>query len=737
MQTVEAIPIEQYIAQELSVKPAQIWAAIKLLDEGATIPFIARYRKEATGGLTDVHLRALQDRLEYLRELESRRITVLQTIGDQGRLTEKLKLQINGARTKQELEDLYLPYKPRRLTKAQAAREAGLEALTHRILGNPEVDPETAAQEFVDVEGGIPDAAMALLGAREIFIENLTENAELLKNLREKAWKELWLVSAPLNKSPEAASKFADYFGFSQRVCEVPSHRVMAILRGQKEKALKVNLADNIYSSEARIAAPNEGEWIQTVCLFAGVSFANRAADAWIRESIRQAWKTKLRFKIEFDVMARLREKAEEEAIRVFAENLKNLLLAAPAGPSNVLGVDPGFKNGVKMAAVNSTGKVLKAVTIYPHTSKNQWEVSIEVIHLMIQRYEIKLIAIGNGTASRETEKLIDAVRAKYPDDAVRRVVVSEAGASVYSASPLASKELPDLDVTLRGAVSIARRLQDPLAELVKIDPKSIGVGQYQHDVSQARLAKMLHRVVEDCVNSVGVDMNTASPALLSYVSGLTARLAEAIVRERDARGRFKSREELRRIPELTNLAFQQAAGFLRISGGDNPLDASAVHPESYPVVNRILEASGRTIGQIIGNRSFLDSLEPSRFTDEVFGPETVEDILEELDKPGRDPRPEFTTAAFMEGVCEVKDLKPGMKLEGTVTNVANFGAFVDIGVHQDGLVHISELADEYVENPGEFVRVGDIVRVMVLEVDLERNRIALSMRRKKRPSSR
>ncbi|MCG3176591.1 MAG: Protein YhgF [Candidatus Omnitrophica bacterium] len=718
--------IEEILSKEIQVKPHQVWAAIKLLDGGATVPFIARYRKEATGGMSDTHLRLLADRLEYLRELESRRIAILQSIEEQGKLVPELKDKILAVTSKSELEDLYLPFRPRKRTKAQAAREMGLEPLADLLLSGQEPSPETITETYVRPEKGVSSVAEALGGAREILIERFAEDAALIGGLRRKYTEEGWIHSRLIEGKGEAGIKFSDYFDHKEPIKGIPSHRTLALLRGRQEEFLRVSLEPGSPESDETYT---ETTYVQRVAERFGIVRERSGAGPWLWETARLAWRLKLRIHLELDILMELRKRSEEEAIRVFAENLKNLLLASPAGGRPTLGLDPGFRTGVKIAAVDATGKLIATATVYPHPPQEEWRQAVQVIATMIQRYKIELVAVGNGTASRETEKLaLEAI--KLTGDAkVQKVVVSEAGASVYSASELASNELPRIDVSLRGAVSIARRLQDPLAELVKIDPKSIGVGQYQHDVNQTRLAQALHNVVEDCVNAVGVDVNTASPSLLSYVSGLNKRTAASLVAHRHDKGAFKDRQELLKIADFGSKTFEQAAGFLRIRGGDNPLDASAVHPESYPVVERILSKTQKPISELIGNSTALKKLDAKEFTDERFGLPTVQDILAELEKPGRDPRPEFRTATFKEDINKLEDLKPGMVLEGCVTNVANFGAFVDIGVHQDGLVHISELTDGFVDDPHKIIKTGQIVKVRVVEVDLARRRVALTLR--------
>ena len=712
----------EIIARELSARPAQVEAAVGLLDEGATVPFIARYRKEATGGLDDTQLRHLEERLGYLRELDERRAVVLASIDEQGKLSDGLRAQIEGADTKQRLEDLYLPYKPKRRTKAQIAREAGLGPLAETLLADPTQDPEALAAGYLNPEQGVADLAAALEGARQILMEQFAEDAALAGRLRDRLWEEGVLVSRVVEGKEQEGAKFSDYFDYREPIARIPSHRALALFRGRNQGVLSIELL------------PGAGEepdapYRSAVAAHFGVRQSGRAADAWLAETVRKTWRIKLMTRLELDLKGRLLEAAEEEAIRVFGRNLEALLLAAPAGRLPTLGLDPGLRTGVKVAVVNETGSVAATDTIYPHPPKNQWDASVARLATLCRDHGVKLVSIGNGTASRETDKLARELIRRHPELGLKSLVVSEAGASVYSASELASKELPGMDVSLRGAVSIARRLQDPLAELVKIEPKAIGVGQYQHDVNQGRLARTLEAVVEDCVNAVGVDLNTASVPLLAQVSGLSRGLAENIVAHRDAHGAYANRRALMAVARFGDKAFQQSAGFLRVPDGDEPLDASAVHPEAYPVVRRIVERTGREVRDLMGDVSTLDRLDPAAFTDERFGLPTVKDILAELKKPGRDPRPEFKAAAFKEGVEDLKDLEPGMVLEGTVTNVTNFGAFVDVGVHQDGLVHISVLADRFVKDPHEVVKSGDLVRVKVLEVDLPRKRIALSMR--------
>jgi protein Tex len=730
--------IEARIAAELSVKPQQVLAAVGLLDEGATVPFIARYRKEVTGALDDTQLRTLEERLMYLRELEARRVAILASIDEQKKLTPELKASIEAAETKQRLEDLYLPYKPKRRTKAQIAREAGLDALAAALLADHSLDPDAEAANYLKApfttehgdNPGVPDAKAALEGARAVLIEQFAEDAELLANLRSHLEANGVLVSTLVEGKDEAAAKFRDYFAYSEPIRNAPSHRALAIFRGRKEELLKValKLPEDLAEQPATGAAAFNACELKIAARF-GISDRKQRADAWLLQTVRWAWQVKLAWQLEAELLTQLRERAEEEAIRVFARNLHDLLLAAPAGPRATMGLDPGLRTGVKVAIVDRTGKVLETATVYPHAPRNDWDRTIAALALLAKKHSVDLISIGNGTASRETDKLAGELIKKHPDLKLTKIVVSEAGASVYSASALAAKEFPELDVSLRGAVSIARRLQDPLAELVKIEPKSIGVGQYQHDVNQTKLARSLDAVVEDCVNAVGVDVNTASPALLARISGLSAALAENIVRYRDEHGAFRNRAALKKVPRLGDKTFEQAAGFLRVRDGDNPLDESAVHPEAYPVVEKILADLKAPVRAVIGDPSTLRKLDAARYADERFGLPTVRDILSELEKPGRDPRPEFKTAEFKEGVEDLKDLKPGMVLEGVVTNVANFGAFVDIGVHQDGLVHISMMANKFVKDPREIVKAGDVVKVKVLEIDQQRKRIALTMR--------
>jgi protein Tex len=736
------LSIESRLAAELAVKPRQIAAAVALLDAGSTVPFIARYRKEATEGLDDAQLRTLEERLGYLRELEERRAAILKSIEEQGKLTAELKAAIAGADTKQRLEDLYLPYKPKRRTKAMIAREAGLDALATALLANPSLDPESEALKYLKPafptengdNPGVPDGKAALDGARQILMEQFAEDAELLGELRAHLQENGQLVAKVAAGKEEAGAKFRDYFDYREAISSIPSHRGLALFRGRKEEILQLalklpeELVEQAPGSTTLASMPfNSCE--RRIAAHFHIGDQGRPADAWLLQTARWTWQVKLAWQIEGELFAALRERAEEEAIRVFARNLHDLLLAAPAGPRGTMGLDPGLRTGVKVAVVDRTGKVVETATIYPHAPRNDWDGSLQVLAAIARKNNVDLISIGNGTASRETDKLAADLMKRNPELKLTRIVVSEAGASVYSASELASRELPGLDVTLRGAVSIARRLQDPLAELVKIDPKSIGVGQYQHDVSQTKLARSLDAVVEDCVNAVGVDVNTASPALLARISGLSASLAEAVVRHRDEHGAFTSREALKKVPRLGTKTFEQAAGFLRITAGENPLDSSAVHPEAYPVVERILADLARPLAAVTGDTRALRQVDAKRYTDERFGLPTVLDILRELEKPGRDPRPEFKTAAFQEGVEDLKDLTPGMLLEGVVTNVTNFGAFVDVGVHQDGLVHISMMSHKFIKDPRELVKAGDVVKVKVLEVDLQRRRIALTMK--------
>jgi uncharacterized protein len=721
--TLQTASIQQTIAEELGVRAGQVQAAVDLLDGGATVPFIARYRKEATGELDDAQLRTLEERLRYLRELEERRAAVLESIRGQGRLDETLEAQIRAADSKARLEDIYLPYKPKRRTKAQIARENGLEPLAELLLTDPTRDPQTEAAGYLGEN--VADGAAALEGARSILVERFGEDADLLGELRERMWGRGRLSAKVRDGKEEAGAKFSDYFDFAEPFVKLPSHRVLAMLRGEKEDVLDLTMEP--YADEADAEAP--GGYESRIAQKFEISDRGRPADRWLLDTVRWAWRTRLLVHLGIDLRLRLRTEAEDEAVRVFAANLRDLLLAAPAGTRATLGLDPGFRTGVKVAVVDATGKVVAHDTIHPHVPANRWDESIATLAKLCAAHRVELIAIGNGTASRETDKLAGDLIKRHPELKLTKAVVSEAGASVYSASAFASQELPELNVSIRGAVSIARRLQDPLAELVKIDPKSIGVGQYQHDLSEAKLSRSLDAVVEDCVNGVGVDVNTASAPLLTRVSGIGATLADNIVAHRDANGPFRSRKAIKEVARLGPKAFEQCAGFLRIPGGEDPLDGSSVHPEAYPVVRRILTTTGGDLKALIGNGSVLRGLRPSAFADEQFGVPTVTDILRELEKPGRDPRPAFRTAAFKEGVEKLSDLEPGMLLEGTVTNVAAFGAFVDIGVHQDGLVHVSALSRTFVKDPREVVKSGDIVRVKVLEVDIPRKRISLTLR--------
>ena len=719
-----ALRIAQRIADEIGCKAGQVNSAVQMLDEGSTVPFIARYRKEATGGLDDTQLRKLEERLIYLREMEDRRVAITKSIEEQGKLTDDLVASIQAADTKSQLEDIYLPFKKKRRTKAQIAREAGLEPLADTLLDDPTRDPEAEAAAYVDEGKGVADTKAALDGARQILMERFAENAELVGRLRRHVEERGVVQSKLIDGMAEKGAKFADYFDYSEQWSKIPSHRALALFRGRNEGILSVDLTVDADDVSPVLPA------VKMVADTYGIADRGRPGDKWLMEAARFAWKVKLALHLELDLMGVLRDKAEEEAIQVFARNLKDLLLAAPAGSRTTLGLDPGIRTGVKVAVVDATGKLVETATIYPFQPRNDVSGSRAALLALISKHKVGLIAIGNGTASRETDKLAGDVLADIP--AAQRpvkVIVNEAGASVYSASELAAKEMPDVDVSLRGAASIARRLQDPLAELVKIEPKSIGVGQYQHDVNQTKLARALDAVVEDAVNAVGVDLNTASPALLSRISGLSDSLAKAVVEHREAIGRFDSRTQLKEVPRLGAKAFELCAGFLRINEGKEPLDASSVHPEAYPLAKRIVKACGRDVRQIMGDASLLKGLEPSEFTDEKFGLPTVKDILSELEKPGRDPRPEFKTATLQDGVEEISDLKPGMKLEGTVTNVTNFGAFVDVGVHQDGLVHVSQLADRFVDDPHKVVKAGDIVKVTVLEVDVPRKRISMTMK--------
>ncbi|WP_174867086.1 Tex family protein [Pectobacterium polaris] len=720
--------LSQLIASELQARTEQVDAAVRLLDEGNTVPFIARYRKEVTGGLDDTQLRQLETRLGYLRELEDRRQTILKSIDDQGKLTPQLATAIKGTLSKTELEDLYLPYKPKRRTRGQIAIEAGLEPLADGLWQDPRQEPELAAQAYVDAEKGVADVKAALDGARYILMERFAEDATLLAKVRNYLWKNAHLVSRVVEGKEEEGAKFRDYFDHHEPIAQVPSHRALAMFRGRNEGVLQLALNADPQHEEA----PRESYCEQIIIDHLNLRLGNAAADSWRRAVISWTWRIKVLLHLETELMGSVREKAEDEAINVFARNMHDLLMAAPAGMRATMGLDPGLRTGVKVAVVDATGKLVATDTIYPHTG--QAAKAAPIVAALCLKYQVELVAIGNGTASRETERFFLDTQKQFPAINAQKVIVSEAGASVYSASELAALEFPGLDVSLRGAVSIARRLQDPLAELVKIDPKSIGVGQYQHDVSQSLLAKKLDAVVEDCVNAVGVDLNTASVALLTRVAGLTRMMAQNIVTWRDENGRFHNREQLLKVSRLGPKAFEQCAGFLRINHGNNPLDASTVHPEAYPIVERILAATEQALQELMGNPNALRNLKPSDFTDERFGVPTVTDIIKELEKPGRDPRPEFKTASFADGVETLNDLLPGMILEGAVTNVTNFGAFVDIGVHQDGLVHISSLADHFVDDPHKVVKAGDIVKVKVMEVDLQRKRIALTMRLDEQP---
>ncbi|HEY0666391.1 MAG TPA: Tex family protein [Gallionella sp.] len=728
--------IEQRLATDISAKPAQVAAAVALLDEGATVPFIARYRKEVTGGLDDTQLRMLEERLRYLRELEERRTAVIASINEQGKMTPELLDAISHAEDKTRLEDLYLPYKPKRRTRAQIAQEAGLLPLADALLADPMLNPEEEAAKylkpaFTSEQGdnpGVPDTKAALEGARYILMERFAEDAALLQDLRVYLQEHGVVESRVIEGKEEAAAKYADYFAYDEPLGAIPSHRALALFRGRREEMLNVTLRLDTEAEKPKWDAPLNPCEARIAQRF-GIASQSRPADRWLTDTARWTWRVKSFLHLESELMGTLRERAETEAIRVFARNLKDLLLAAPAGPRATMGLDPGLRTGVKVAVVDATGKVVDTAVVYPHQPQNDWNGALHALAKLAEKHRVALISIGNGTGSRETDKLAQELIALRPELKLTKIVVSEAGASVYSASEYASRELPGMDVSLRGAVSIARRLQDPLAELVKIDPKSIGVGQYQHDVGQFQLARSLDAVVEDCVNAVGVDVNTASAPLLARVSGLSSAVAQSIVSYRDTHGLFTSRVALKEVPRLGDKTFVQAAGFLRIMGGDNPLDASAVHPESYPLVKKILADINKNIQEVIGDTKLLKSLSPAKYADEQFGVPTISDILLELEKPGRDPRPEFTTATFREGVEEIKDLKPDMILEGVVTNVAAFGAFVDIGVHQDGLVHISALSNSYVKDPHTVVKAGQVVKVKVLEVDEKRKRISLTMR--------
>lgn len=710
------------IASELAVQEKQVAAAVALLDEGATVPFIARYRKEKTQGLDDTQLRHLEARLGSLRELEKRRDSIVNAIREQGKLTAELEQQLQGAETRTELEDIYLPYKPKRRTKAMMAREAGIQPLAEALLANPQLEPETEAVKYLNAEAGFADAKAVLDGARQILMETFAENAELSGELREYLWEQGMLTANVISGKEQDGQKFADYFDYSEALRKIPSHRALALFRGRNEDVLDLKLDVPVAEGQAH---PCEMKIAQAF----NIHDQGRAADRWLLDTVRWTWKIKLHSRLSVDLNLRLREQAEAEAIRVFAANLKDLLLAAPAGPRATLGLDPGLRTGVKVAVVDATGKLLDTATIYPHVPRKQWDQSIALLASLCSKHHVDLISIGNGTASRETDQLAADLIKRHPELQLTKLMVSEAGASVYSASETAAREFPDLDVSLRGAVSIARRLQDPLAELVKIDPKSIGVGQYQHDVNQPELARTLDTVVEDCVNAVGVDINMASAPLLARVSGLNSGLAENIVQFRNEHGVFRNRNQLKQVARLGEKTFEQAAGFLRIRDGEHPLDASAVHPEAYPLVEQIAAVNQQPLPALIGNSEFVSKLKPADYVSGQFGVPTIRDILAELEKPGRDPRPEFVTASFQEGVNAISDLTPGMLLEGVVTNVTNFGAFVDIGVHQDGLVHVSQLANKFVKDPRDVVRTGDVVKVRVEEVDVKRKRIALTMK--------
>lgn len=720
--------LNQIIASELQAQPQQVLSAISLLDEGNTVPFIARYRKEVTGGLDDTQLRQLETRLSYLRELSDRRQTILKSIDEQGKLTPELAAAINGTLSKTELEDLYLPYKPKRRTRGQIAIEAGLEPLADSLWQDPQQEPEQVAATFIDPDKGVADTKAALDGARYILMERFAEDAALLAKVRDYLWKNAHLAAKVVAGKEEEGAKFRDYFDHHEPIAQIPSHRALAMFRGRNEGILQLSLNADPQFDEP----PRESYGEQIITQHLNLRLNNAPADSWRKAVVNWTWRVKVLLHLETELMSTLREKSEDEAIKVFARNLQDLLMAAPAGMRATMGLDPGLRTGVKVAVIDATGKLIATDTIYPHTG--QAAKAAASVAALCLKHQVELVAIGNGTASRETERFFADVQKQFSEIKAQKVIVSEAGASVYSASELAAQEFPDLDVSLRGAVSIARRLQDPLAELVKIDPKSIGVGQYQHDVSQTQLAKKLDAVVEDCVNAVGVDLNTASVPLLTRVAGLTRMIAQNIVNWRDENGRFNNRTQLLKVSRLGPKAFEQCAGFLRINHGDNPLDASTVHPEAYPIVEKILAATEQKLQELMGNSASLRGLRPQNFTTEQFGVPTVTDILKELEKPGRDPRPEFKTATFAEGVETMNDLRPGMVLEGAVTNVTNFGAFVDIGVHQDGLVHISSLSDRFVEDPHTVVKAGDIVKVKVLEVDLNRKRIALTMRLDEQP---
>jgi uncharacterized protein len=733
------VNIHSKIAEELGVREQQVSASVALLDEGATVPFISRYRKEVTGGLDDLQLRDLELRLRYLRELQDRKQAIITSIAEQDKLTPQLEAKINAAQTKSLIEDLYLPFKPKRRTKAMIAIEAGIEPLADQLLADPALDPEATANGFINSEAGFADARAVLDGAKQILMDSFAENAELTGQLRSYLWEEGVLQSRVVEGKEEEAAKFRDYFDYDEPLKRVPSHRALAIFRGRKETFLHSAIATpaavaNADKTRTEIV-PERAE--RMIAQTFNIQDQGRAADKWLAEVVKWTWKIKLLTRLELDLMGQLRDSAEEEAIRVFAENMKAILLASPAGNKVTMGLDPGLRTGVKVSLVDATGKYLEDTAIYPHAPKNQWDQSIATLAALCEKHGVQLVAIGNGTASRETDKLAGELIKRHPQLKLQKAMVNEAGASVYSASDIAREEFPELDVTVRGAISIARRLQDPLAELVKIEPKSIGVGQYQHDVSQMKLGHSLDAVVEDCVNAVGVDVNMASAPLLRRVAGLSTSIANNIVAHRNNHGAFKTRQELKAVPRFGEKSFEQAAGFLRIVGGDNPLDASAVHPESYSVVERIGEAGKKELVELLGNTTFLKSVEAKAFVDDRFGLPTVTDILAELDKPGRDPRPEFKTADFKDGVEKIADLVEGMTLEGVITNVTNFGAFVDVGVHQDGLVHISALANTFVKDPNTVVKTGDVVKVKVMEVDVKRQRIGLSMRLDDDPAAR
>ncbi|WP_425905311.1 Tex family protein [Nitrobacter sp. TKz-YC02] len=717
--------INRRIAEELGVHEQQVEATVALLDGGATVPFIARYRKEITGSLDDAQLRALEDRLNYLRELEDRRAAILNSVREQGKLDAILEAAILAADSKGRLEDIYLPFKPKRRTKAEIAKERGLEPLAQLLLAEPQNDPKTVAEPFVNVDNSIADVAAALDGARAILVERFAEDADLIGVLREQMWSNGVMSSTVRSGKKTEGEKFKDYFEFSEPLTKLPSHRILAMFRGEKEDILDLQILPEPATATPAAVSTYELKIMQRFA----ISDRGRPGDKWLTETVRWAWRTKIQIHLNIDLRMRLWNTAEHEAVRVFASNLRDLLLAAPAGARVTMGLDPGFRSGVKVAIVDATGKVVATTAVYPHEPQRQWDAALATLGKLAVQHGVDLIAIGNGTASRETDRLAMDLVKSLPDMKMSKIVVSEAGASVYSASAFASEELPELDVTLRGAVSIARRLQDPLAELVKIDPKAIGVGQYQHDLGESKLARSLDAVVEDCVNAVGVDANTASVPLLARVSGIGAGLAQAIVQYRDNNGPFKARKGLKQVPRLGPKAFEQCAGFLRITGGDDPLDASGVHPEAYPVVRKILAATKSNIKALIGNTDILRQVKPQNFVDDTFGLPTVIDILRELEKPGRDPRPAFKTAVFKEGVETLKDVKPGMILEGAVTNVAAFGAFVDIGVHQDGLIHISAMSKSFIKDPRDVVKSGDVVKVKVLDIDVARKRIALTLR--------